>query len=156
MSRTAPEDKLREKIIKILRAQGKKVVDNCSPVEFGADILFIDKNYFGVDEMCAIQIKIGNLNSREGKPSQKVKELLGQALIGITKERTTGNAKYKVSRFYIVIDGTIKPFARLYTDQINYHFKQIHIIEKDDLDKFLTENKPKLSVFSSGESHENT
>lgn len=155
MPRQAPEKKLRDKLIKILKAQGKKVVDNCSPVEFGADILFIDKNYFGVDEMCAIQIKVGDLNSREGKPSRKAKELLGQALIGITKERVIGNAKYKVSKFYIVIDGTIKPFAKLYTDQINYHFKQIHIIEKDDLDKFLTDAKPKLSVFSSGETHEN-
>lgn len=151
----SPEDKLREKILKILKAQGKKVVDNCSPVEFGADILFVDQNYFGVDEMCAIQIKVGDLNSRENKPSKNVKELLGQALIGITKERVSGNAKYKVSKFFIVIYGVIKPFAKLYTDQINYHFKQIHIIEKDDLEKFLADNKPKLSVFSSGESHEN-
>jgi len=145
------EDNLRKEIIKILNSQGKKTVDNCSPVEFGADILFLDKNYFGIEELCAIQLKIGDLNSRENKPSKNVKELLGQALIGITKERIIGNAKYKVSKFYIVIQGEIKPFARMYTDLVNYHFKQIHIIEKDDLEKYLTENRPKSFIISSGE-----
>ena len=145
------ENNLKEEILKILKSQGKKTVDNCSPVEFGADILFLDKNYFGVDELCAIQLKIGDLNSRENKPSKNVKELLGQALIGITKERVIGNAKYKVSKFYIVIKGEIKPFARMYTDLVNYHFKQIYIIEKDDLEKYLTENRPKTHIISSGE-----
>jgi len=145
------EDKLRREILRILKSQGKKIIDNCSPVEFGADILFLDKNYFGVEELCAIQLKVGDLNSRENKPSKNVKELLGQALIGITKERIIGNAKYKVSKFYIVIQGEIKPFARMYTDLVNYHFKQIHIIEKDDLEKYLTENKPKTNIISSGE-----
>jgi hypothetical protein len=44
----------------------------------------------------------------------------------------------KVSKFYIVIQGEIKPFTRMSTDLVNYHFKQIHIIEKDDLEKYLT------------------
>lgn len=145
------EDKLRKEIINILKSQGRKVVDNCSPVEFGADILFIDQNYFGIDEMCAIQIKVGDLGSREGKPSRSVKELLGQALIGIITERVDGNAIYKVSKFYIVIDGEIKPFAKMYTNQINYHFKQIHIVEKDDLRKFLANNKPRSAALSGGE-----
>ena len=145
------EDNLRKEILKILNSQDKKTIDSCSPVEFGADILFLDKNYFGINELCAVQLKIGDLNSRENKPSKNVKELLGQALIGITKERVIGNAKYKVSKFYIAIQGEIKPFARMYTDLVNYHFKQIHIIEKDDLEKYLVGNKPKPRIISSGE-----
>jgi hypothetical protein len=141
------EDSLRKQILKILDDKSMKVIDNCSPVEFGADILFMERNYFNKEELCAIQIKVGNLTSSNKRPSKKIIELLGQALIGIAKERVIGSAKYKVSKFYIVIDGQLNPFARQIMDEINYHFKQILIIEKDDLDKFLTETKPKLKVY---------
>ena len=43
----------------------------------------------------------------------------------------------------------------MYTDQINYHFKQIHIIEKDELEKYFANTKPHLAAFSSGEKDEN-
>ncbi len=104
-------------------------------MELGADILFIDQDHFGVNELCAIQLKVGGLSARrDGKPSRKTTEIIGQALVGIMAERYVDRARFRVSRFYIVIDGELNPHARFYIDQVNHNFPHLQVIEKDDLE----------------------
>jgi hypothetical protein len=84
--------------------------------EYGRDVIFFDKDRFGMPMVCACQVKIGDI---KGTQKRKIQEdIVPQLLEGINtsyKDIETGEI-HKIQRMYLIISGTLKGTAK---EQIN-------------------------------------
>lgn len=137
------EDELRSKVIQILRTKKniRTVRDNCSPIEYGIDIVFVEEDVFGNSRICGVQLKTTNLRSTSSRVRINVKEVIGQLAIAFGHEFPEG----RLNTVYIVTTGEINSFASEYISECQTGFREIHLIAKEDLDRFISLGEVELS-----------
>ncbi|MBW2044708.1 MAG: hypothetical protein JRI96_07450 [Deltaproteobacteria bacterium] len=147
-----PETRLRRKIIKFLNKKQPpygpvlRVRDQCGPAEYGADLIVVAMDFFDKPRAYGIQIKVGDI-SCQGKPTNKIKELVGQAVIALGKSILVDEVEYKIDGFYIVVDGELRGKANDYLMAARIGIRSIHIIGKDSLKEMFGRKKPISSRF---------
>jgi hypothetical protein len=131
------EDELRKEIICILKRTIPgitKVKDICGNNESGIDILFIRQDPFGVERYYGIQVKAKDIKSTESTVSHDVKTIIGQIVIAF-------GSPFEDNRFldgiYVVTSGEIKKNASDYLRSAKIGFRELYIIEGQDLAKFI-------------------
>lgn len=140
------EDELRKEIIECLeKIEGIEVYDMCSSVEFGIDLTFERKDTFGIARLYGIQLKTGNLSSRRNKISRSLKEIIGQIAIAFGHRFQPQDKR--LDAIYVVVDGDISTHALHYIRSASVGFREVYFIDKQKLNKFFAENKPKVASF---------
>jgi hypothetical protein len=136
-SRNFLESTLRRTIVEALRyeAPRNQVPDTCGAVEFGIDFTFEREDAFGVSRLYGVQIKAGDLKSGGKGASRNVKELLGQISIAFG-HRFQPQDKL-LDGIYVIVEGEVNNHAREYIGSANLGFRQVYILDKHDLEKFL-------------------
>lgn len=142
------EDDLRARIIKILNntKDVQSVKDRCSPIEFGIDITFEKKDFFGEYRLFGVQIKVGNIKPKKRVSTKIIKEILGQIAVAYGHPFPTDDGHQYLEGVYVVIDGEINPFVDEIFASAKLGFRNTHIISAEKLTRFLKEGEARGSV----------
>ena len=80
--------------------------------EYGRDVIFFDRDRFGLPIVCACQVKVGDIKGTQKKKIQN--EIVPQLLEGIRtpyKDESTGEM-FRIHRIYLLISGILKGTAK--------------------------------------------
>ena len=139
------ENELRQKIIEILKAikePEERILDVHGSNEYGLDIVLIKLDPFGQLRAYGVQIKNGDIKCT-GKPSLKIKEIIGQLAIAFGDDCEVDGKKYRYDGFYVVTNGEISWQAKKYIDSACVGIRNLHFIDKHAFEEFINKNKPK-------------
>lgn len=143
MTKKQDEDRLRKRLVNALKNKFTKdpeqiVQDVHGISEYGLDVIFLVKNFWGKLHCFGIQIKAGRLTCRS-TPTKGVKEIIGQLAIASGREfKCQSDNKYEFSGFYVVVEGSISETAKNYICSAFNQGKPIYFLHGEDLKRFLT------------------
>jgi len=143
------ENNLRTEIKSILEAikqPEERVIDKHGSNEYGLDLIIIKLDPFGILRAYGIQIKTGDIKC-SGKPSQKLKEIIGQLSIAFGKFVHIDGKDYKLDGFYVVTDGKFLGNAEDYIRFACIGIRNLHFIDKNSLDEFRQRYGYKINQF---------
>lgn len=132
------EDKLRKEIKSILEAikqSEERILDKHGSNEFGLDLVILKIDVFGILRAYGVQIKTGNIKCT-GKPTQKIKEIIGQLSIAFGKFINVDGKDYKIDGFYLVTDGEFQGNTEGYIRSACVGIRNLHFIDRQSLDEF--------------------
>jgi len=132
------EDKLRKQIKTVLDAikqPEERVIDKHGSSEFGLDLIILKLDAFGKPRAHGVQIKTGNIKC-SGKPTQKIKEIIGQLSIAFGKTVFIDGKDYKLDGFYVVTNGEFQGNTEDYIRSACIGIRNLHFIDKQSLDEF--------------------
>ncbi len=132
------EDKLRKEIKSILEAikqPEERILDKHGSNEYGLDLVILKLDVFGKLRAYGIQIKTGNIKCT-GKPTQKIKEIIGQLSIAFGKFMHIDGKDYKLEGFYLITDGEFQGNAEDYIRSACIGIRNLHFIDGQALDEF--------------------
>lgn len=133
------EKKLRKKIKSILEAikqPEERVLDKHGSNEFGLDLIIIKLDLFGKLRAYGVQIKTGNI-ACSGRPTQKIKEIVGQLSIAFGKEIEVDGKTYRLNGFYVITDGEFRGNAPDYITSACRGIRNLHFIDGQGLNEFF-------------------
>ena len=139
---------LRKKIKERLKANKRvvRIKDTHGSSEYGLDLVFLYLDAFNHPRAYGIQIKKGNIKC-SGKPTLRVKEIIGQLSIAFGKEESFDDVSYKMEGFYVITNGDINEAATRYIDAARCGFHCLHFIDGQALTEYLTGETPKIELF---------
>jgi hypothetical protein len=132
------EDEIRERIKSILekrRQPEERILDVHGSDEYGLDLILIKLDPFGKLRAYGVQVKTGDIKC-SGRPTQRIKEIIGQIAIAYGKTVWDGEKYYRLDGFYIITDGKISEKAKGYIESAIL-IRNLHFIDKDSLDEFI-------------------
>jgi len=132
------EDELREEIKSILEANKtpeERIIDVHGSNEFGLDLIVLKLDLFGKLRAYGIQIKTGNIKCT-GKPTNKLKEIIGQLAIAFGKTIRVDGKEYQLDGFYVVTNGEFLGNAQEYIKSACIGIRNLHFIDKQSLNEF--------------------
>lgn len=138
-NRNSNENRLRTRIKEALEANRKpeeRVIDKHGLVEFGLDLVILKLDAFGKLRASGVQIKTGNITCR-GKPTQKIKEIIGQLAIAFGKEIEVDGRTYRLDGFYVITDGEFRGNAQDYITSACRGIRNLHFIDGPGLNEFF-------------------
>lgn len=145
----SPEDKLREEIKSILNSikqPEERVLDKHGSNEFGLDLIILKLDAFGKLRAYGVQIKTGNIKCT-GKPTQKIKEIVGQLSIAFGKTVNVDGKDYKLDGFYVITNGEFQGNAEDYIRAACIGLRNLHFIDKQSLNEFKYKYGPAVDKF---------
>ncbi len=143
------EDKLRKEIKSILEAikqPEERILDKHGSREFGLDLVILKLDVFGLLRAYGMQIKTGNIKCT-GKPTQKIKEIIGQLSIAFGKFTNVDGKDYKIDGFYLVTDGEFQGNTEDYIRSACIGIRNLHFIDRQSLDEFRAKFQSSVNQF---------
>lgn len=143
------EDNLRKRIKAVLDAikeSEERVSDKHGSDEFGLDLVIVKFDAFGFLRAYGMQLKTGNIKC-SGKPTRKIKEIIGQASIAFGKEVNVDGKLYRIDGFYVVTDGEFLGKSEEYITSACRGIRNLHFIDRQALNEFFVKYEPKLAKF---------
>lgn len=147
--RARTEDSLRNHIKSILEAlkePEERVLDVHGSSEHGLDLVVLKRDLFGVLRAYGIQIKTGDIRC-SGKPTQRIKEIIGQFCIAFGKPVNVDGREYKLDGFYLVTDGEFSGNAEMYIRSACIGIRSLHFVDGQSLNEFITKHKPQTGRY---------
>jgi hypothetical protein len=132
-------------LVEVLKAQKetiRKVELNHGSHEDGIDILYEAPDVFGKIRLFGIQAKISDIKCSDSSSSDDVKRLIGQIAISFGSRYLEDR---KLDAVYIVTLGEITPNARKYIEFARIGYREIYLLDNQDLDKFSIEKGSKTT-----------
>lgn len=143
------EDSLRKEIKSILEAikqPEERILDKHGSNEFGLDLVILKLDVFGKLRAYGIQIKTGNIKCT-GKPTQKIKEIIGQLSIAFGKFINVDGKDYKIDGFYLVTDGEFQGNTEDYIRSACIGIRNLHFIGRQSLNEFKAKFQSSVNQF---------
>lgn len=143
------EKDLREEIKSILEAikqPEERVLDKHGSSEFGLDLIIIKLDPFGKLRAYGVQIKTGDIACR-GRPTLKIKEIIGQLSIAFGKEIEVDGKTYRLDGFYVITDGEFRGNAPDYITSACRGIRNLHFIDGQGLNEFFVKFGPSVKKF---------
>lgn len=143
------EKKLRKEIKSILESQKQseeRILDKHGTNEFGLDLVIIKLDAFGKLRAHGIQIKTGDIKC-SGKPTQKIKEIIGQLSIAFGKNINLDGKDYKLDGFYLITDGEFQGNTEDYIRSACIGIRNLHFINGQSLDEFRARYQSSVDQF---------
>jgi hypothetical protein len=143
------EDKLREKIKSVLESikePEERILDKHGSNEFGLDLVILKLDAFGKLRAYGVQIKTGNIKC-SGKPTQKIKEIIGQLSIAFGKFINVDGKDYKIDGIYLITDGEFQGNTEDYIRSACIGIRNLHFIDGQSLEEFFARYGSKRDQF---------
>lgn len=147
------ESDLRDEIYNCLKSSLDGIEEVVIPFhgneEYGLDLIVFKKDLFGRLKAIGIQIKSGNINQRsQNRISKKIKEIIGQLTIAFGQEvEHTTMGSFSIEEVYLITNGELNTHARNSIKYCHQTMRNIHIIERPLLERFLRGCYPKISEY---------
>ncbi len=132
------EDKLRKEIKSILEAiksPEERIIEKHGFSEFGLDLIILKLDPFGKLRAYGVQIKTGNIKC-SGKPTNKLKEIIGQLAIAFGKTIRVDGKEYQLDGFYVITDGEFLGNAEEYIRSACVGIRNLYFIDRQSLNEF--------------------
>jgi len=138
--KTHLEKHLREKIKSVLeelKDPEERVLDKHGSNEYGLDLIIIKFDPFKKLRAYGVQIKTGDIKC-SGRPSQKIKEIIGQLSIAFGKFVHIDGKDYKLDGFYVITNGRFLGNAEDYIRSACIGIRNLHFIDGESLNEFFS------------------
>jgi hypothetical protein len=143
------ENELRGEIKSILEAMKEpeeRIIDKHGSNEYGLDLILIKFDAFGKLIAYGVQIKTGDIKC-SGKPTQKIKEIIGQLAIAFGKSVYVEGKEYKLDGHYVVTNGRFLGNSEDYIRSACAGIRNLHFIDGESLNEFRLKYGHKVNQF---------
>lgn len=139
-SKTQSEKNLKEKIKSVLeelKEPEERILDIHGSNEYGLDLIIIKFDPFKKLRAYGVQIKTGDIKCF-GKPTQKIKEIIGQLSIAFGQFVYIDGNDYKLDGFYVITNGRFLDNTENYIKSACIGIRNLHFIDGESLNEFFS------------------